>query len=411
VVINPIITRVAGLNFEVGDQIGLTIVRGASNYATNILMSYNGSTFAATNLSWYDANDAATLIAYYPYVAAGVPTTFRVAADQSASCATSDLLAAVKTDVAPTSTAIPMIFHHMMTSVQISITNQTSSEVVGVVVGGAVADATVDLKTSITTVVSGVAATDIKAHAATPQSLYEVVIVPQTAALTVSVTTADGKVRTATFASNALLQSKRYTMGVVVEKEKLIPTLSGEVADWSPGGALAPSGGAGESGGGSGDVTTGTMLCQGESYKTVTYGNLVWMAENLRYAPAGASLPAGVWYPSGQPTAAKSYGMLYNQTMALQICPSGWRLPTEADFAQLLPHITQSFVPLAGVYHLSSGCCKYFEVNGYLMGSTVGEAPSSCKCCYVEGGKAPALHPGYSIENGISVRYVRNVSK
>lgn len=82
--IMPAITRVSGLDFETGDEIGLTITRASGIYAENVRMSYDGTVFSASDLAWYDqTSDPATLTAYYPYAENGAPVRFSVAADQS----------------------------------------------------------------------------------------------------------------------------------------------------------------------------------------------------------------------------------------------------------------------------------------------------------------------------------------
>lgn len=96
-------TRVTGLHFDTGDCIGLTVTKNGSDYVRNHQMTYDGSAFTASGLLWYnDLNETSTLTAYFPYSASGVPDEFSVARDQSAGCASSDLLGAVAKNVTPT---------------------------------------------------------------------------------------------------------------------------------------------------------------------------------------------------------------------------------------------------------------------------------------------------------------------
>ena len=98
-------TRVTGLHFDTGDCIGLTVTKNGSDYVRNRQMTYDGSAFTASGLLWYnDLNETSTLTAYFPYSASGVPDEFSVARDQSAGCASSDLLGAVAKNVTPTAT-------------------------------------------------------------------------------------------------------------------------------------------------------------------------------------------------------------------------------------------------------------------------------------------------------------------
>lgn len=81
-IVPTIKTRVSGLHFDNGDQIGLTILKGEQPYAENHPMTYEGSAFSGSGLLWYDdLNETSTLTAYHPYSSAGVPAEFTVAAD------------------------------------------------------------------------------------------------------------------------------------------------------------------------------------------------------------------------------------------------------------------------------------------------------------------------------------------
>ena len=106
----------------------------------------------------------------------------------------------------------------------------------------------------------------------------------------------------------------------------------------------------------------------GNVYKTVTIGNQVWMAENLRYLPSvvppstiSDSLPyCYVWdYYGHDVNEAKAtsnyltYGVLYNWPAAMGgaqssngnpsgvqgICPPGWHLPSEAEWTELFDYL------------------------------------------------------------------------
>lgn len=108
-------TRVTGLHFDTGDRIGLTISKGSAPYAENVPMTYDGTAFTASGLSWYnDLNEKSVLTAYYPYAEGGRPDEFTVSSDQTQGNGSSDLLAAVKTDVTPVSAPVGMIFYHVM---------------------------------------------------------------------------------------------------------------------------------------------------------------------------------------------------------------------------------------------------------------------------------------------------------
>ena len=106
----------------------------------------------------------------------------------------------------------------------------------------------------------------------------------------------------------------------------------------------------------------------GNTYKTVTIGNQVWMAENLRYLPSvigpGTGSPTTPYYyvygyDGTNVTDAKAtanyttYGVLYNWTAAMAgeasstanpsgvqgVCPDGWHLPSDAEWTELTDYL------------------------------------------------------------------------
>jgi len=68
-------------------------------------------------------------------------------------------------------------------------------------------------------------------------------------------------------------------------------------------------------------------------YKTVKIGDQVWMAENLNYNVAGS-----VCYDNDLANCNR-YGRLYNWKTAMSICPSGWHLPSDADWEKLINYV------------------------------------------------------------------------
>ena len=64
--VEPVITKATEVNFETGDQIGLTItkVNAAEKHADNALLAFDGSVFTG-ELMWYnDANSESDVYAY-----------------------------------------------------------------------------------------------------------------------------------------------------------------------------------------------------------------------------------------------------------------------------------------------------------------------------------------------------------
>lgn len=92
----------------------------------------------------------------------------------------------------------------------------------------------------------------------------------------------------------------------------------------------------------------------GNLYHTVTIGNQIWMAENLRYLPnvSGSSKGSifdfyyyvygyeGTNVDEAKATANyQTYGVLYNWTAAANSCPAGWHLPSDAEWTQLINYL------------------------------------------------------------------------
>lgn len=416
-------TRVSALHFDAGDRIGLTIARASGVYADNVMMTYDGSTFAA-DLFWYATDEQATLKAYYPFSEAGIPTTFRVAADQRGGITASDLLAAYKSGVAPGSAPVGMVFKHLMSQVSFVVRNATASPVTQVTVRGLATNAAVDFET-LTATATGTAS-DVVACEVTSGTLYRAVLVPQTADMTVEVLTADGKTHNKTLKAAQIEGGWRYDVQVDVTEAAIEATIGGEITDWQDGGTLT---GNDPGGNGNDHVEPGdgqTLVYGGETYATVAIGGKVWMAENLRYIPAAASIGSGIWYPcegtaAGEdPAYVRAHGLLYDYATATGggaatkgavlrgICPEGWHLP-DADELSLLtdPAATGSgFLVSGGIWNAGTG--KYGSVSkGYLM-SVSSVSAEQCSCLlFLASGAQPSVVP-FLKANGVSVRCVKD---
>jgi len=90
----------------------------------------------------------------------------------------------------------------------------------------------------------------------------------------------------------------------------------------------------------------------GNQYHTVTIGNLVWMAEDLkttRYSDgipipqienydqwANLELPAYCWY-NNDSLAKDAYGALYNwyAVESGKLCPDGWHVPSDEEWIEI----------------------------------------------------------------------------
>jgi|GEM_PF-1711885 len=73
----------------------------------------------------------------------------------------------------------------------------------------------------------------------------------------------------------------------------------------------------------------------GQKYRTVTIGDLVWMAENLKFRPKTDN----TWCYGNDNSNCEKYGRLYVWNAAMNACPAPWRLPTDKDWDDLVGEI------------------------------------------------------------------------
>jgi uncharacterized protein (TIGR02145 family) len=145
-------------------------------------------------------------------------------------------------------------------------------------------------------------------------------------------------------------------------------------------------------GGGSGLTgTSGTFpdSRDGKSYKWVKIGEQYWMAENLNHNATGSKC-----YDNLESNCT-TYGRLYNWAAAKNACPTGWHLPSEAEWTTLTDFVGGSstagtklksasgwnnngngtddygFAALpGGYYHLSDAVFLVVGKSGYWWSST-----------------------------------------
>ncbi len=132
-------------------------------------------------------------------------------------------------------------------------------------------------------------------------------------------------------------------------------------------------------------------------YQTVTIGNQVWMAENLKYLPsvvgsATGSMTTPYYYVYGYEGTnvedAKStanydtYGVLYNWPAAMAsstssttnpsgvqgVCPAGWHLPSDAEWTELFDYLEG--MPFAGGKLKETGTAHWVSPNAAATNET-----------------------------------------
>ena len=77
----------------------------------------------------------------------------------------------------------------------------------------------------------------------------------------------------------------------------------------------------------------------GQTYKTVTIGDQVWLAQNLNYATENGS-----WTVPGDPTGMQ-FGRYYTWEAAKEAVPAGWHLPSKKEFEKLAASLGVTDLP------------------------------------------------------------------
>lgn len=360
----PVMTKVTDVNFENGDKVGVTIMQGDVAYAKNQLLTYSDNVFSGT-LNWYaEALTPSTLTAYYPYAAEGAPSTFKVAADQTTGYGASDFIAGKKEEVTPSVNAIVVPFKHMLTKISLVVDNQSQAGISAVELRGSKTTADIDLVNMTAAVSEGAAVESVKAHAVTEGELYSAIVVPQTVAFELAVTTSTGKELTQKLVSTELKQGLQYTINVKVMPSDIKVSISGNIENWGDGGEIG------------GDVPTyidfaeydGYFIYKNEKYTTVKMSDgSVWMSQSMRYVPEGYTVStdpkenAHIWapytlvdgaaVPSTEEELVNKIGYFYDYQAIFGkeitaenagsfegkqgICPNGWHVPTRAEYIDL----------------------------------------------------------------------------
>lgn len=235
------LTRATEVSFEKGDRIGVTVIKADGLFHTkNAMFTHDGSLFSG-DIDWYtEVGETSHLVAYHPYDDNGAPGSFTVALDQrDGGYGASDLMGAGKPGVTPSASAVGMTFYHLLTKLSVGVTNESGADVVSIVFQGAIPTADVDLKGLSVAVDETVASAEITAQQITKNALYRAIVVPQQVALTVIVTTSDGKALSKPLAMATLRQGGQYSVDIAISAAmKLEATISGSIEGWTDEGSI-----------------------------------------------------------------------------------------------------------------------------------------------------------------------------
>ena len=79
---------------------------------------------------------------------------------------------------------------------------------------------------------------------------------------------------------------------------------------------------------------TFTDTRDGKVYKTIKISTQTWMAENLAY-----KANSGCWAYNNNASNVTKYGYLYDWKTAKTVCPTGWHVPTDAEWTTLTTYL------------------------------------------------------------------------
>ena len=105
--------------------------------------------------------------------------------------------------------------------------------------------------------------------------------------------------------------------------------------------------------GGSSVVYGPTVGHGGETYQTVVIGTQTWFARNSNYDVNGSKCY------NNEPSNCTTYGRLYNWETAMMVCPSGWHLPTDAEWETLINYAGIKKLKAKGGWSNSNGTDDY----------------------------------------------------
>ncbi len=165
-----------------------------------------------------------------------------------------------------------------------------------------------------------------------------------------------------------------------------------------------------------------------KTYKTIKIGTQTWMAENLAFKAS-----SGCWAYDNDESNIDKYGYLYNWETAKKVCPSGWHLPSDAEWTKLTNYLggedvaggklkskigwkspgtgatnSSGFSALPGGNRFDyDGTFNYVGRNGYWW-STTEDSSNNAYNRYLNYDNADAYRYLFNKSNGFSVRCIRD---
>ncbi len=166
-----------------------------------------------------------------------------------------------------------------------------------------------------------------------------------------------------------------------------------------------------------------------KEYKSVKIGDQWWMGENLKYKTSNGCLVY-----EGVEKYQETYGYLYTWETALNVCPDGWHLPSDAEFEKLSNFLggadeaggklkeagtthwnspnagatnSSGFSALAAGYNGSDAYKVFIGLNAYFWSYDETVADSEvARALYSN--KGAFSRYGITRENGLSVRCIKD---
>lgn len=153
------------------------------------------------------------------------------------------------------------------------------------------------------------------------------------------------------------------------------------------------------------DFVCGTKMkdCDGNEYNTVRIGNQCWMKENIRstHTADGTDIPEGNvnstttayrYLPNKDTNNVITYGYLYNHPAALKLCPTGWHLPSKAEFEELITYCGAQFAVGGNRHYTAKALAAQTGWRAWRSEYTVGDNPQSNNASGFSGMSAGYCH-------------------